>query len=70
MDTISLFNSTGNQQVDDILRGVIGISEIVFPNRIRGYYLTGSYANSYALPTSDIDMTIVFKGSFIVTIQA
>ena len=65
MDSISLLNSTGNQKGDDILRGTIGIFEIVFPNRIRGYYLTGSYANGYALPTSDIDMTVVFKGSFI-----
>ena len=64
MQTISLLKSTGNQRVDDILRGVIGIFETIFPDRIRGYYLVGSYADGTAVSTSDIDMKILFKNRF------
>lgn len=64
MDNISLLNSTQNQQVDVILRGIIGIFETVFPNRIRGYYLRGSYADGTALSTSDLDVDILFIGDF------
>ena len=64
MENISLLNSTGNQQVDDILRGVIGIFETIFSDRIRGYYLVGSYADGTAVSTSDIDMKILFKNRF------
>ena len=46
------------------MRGVIGIFETVFPDRIRGYYLVGSYADSTAVSTSDIDMKILFKNRF------
>jgi len=63
-DKISLVNSTGNERVDRILGGVIGIFERVFPNRIRSYYLTGSYANGTAVSTSDIDLHPIFKGGF------
>lgn len=34
----------GNATIDAIIDGLIGIYEAVFPERIRGYYLTGSYA--------------------------
>ena len=64
MQNISLLNSTGNQRVDNILRGVIGIFETIFPDRIRGYYLVGSYADGTAVSTSDIDMKILFKNRF------
>lgn len=64
MQNIPLLNSTGNQRVDNILRGVIGIFETIFPNRIRGYYLVGSYADGTAVSTSDIDMKILFKNRF------
>ena len=64
MDRILLLNSTGNQKVDDILRGTIGIFETVFPDRIRGYYLVGSYADGTAVSTSDIDLKILFKDCF------
>lgn len=65
MNTVSLLNSVGNRRVDDILRGVIGIFESVFPNRIRGYYLTGSYTDGSAVPASDIDVDILFIDNFI-----
>ena len=64
MENISLLNSTDNQRVDNILRGVIGIFETIFSDRIRGYYLVGSYADGTAVSTSDIDMKILFKNRF------
>lgn len=65
MESIRLRNSTGNQKIDDILRGFIGIHETVFPGRIRAYHVTGSYANQSALSTSDIDMTLVLRADFV-----
>lgn len=53
MNEISLINSTGNRQVDDILRGIVGLFEMAFPNRIRGYYLCGSYIDGSAIPCED-----------------
>lgn len=65
MSYVSLLNSVGNVKVDNILRGVIGIFESVFPNRIRGYYLKGSYTDGTAVPASDIDVDILFVDSFL-----
>jgi len=62
---ISLLASTGNQQVDKILQGIIGIYELVFPGCIRGYYLLGSYTDATSVSISDIDMAILFKGSSV-----
>ncbi len=64
MDIVVLLNTTGKGKVDEIIRGIIGIFEMVFPGRIRGYYLTGSYSDGSAITTSDIDMFIIFKDSF------
>jgi hypothetical protein len=62
MNDITPLHSTGNQQVDHILQGVIGLYEMIFPGRIRGYYLVGSYADGSAVAASDIDVEIWFKG--------
>ena len=62
MAEITLLTSTGNRQVDDILRGVIGVFEAAFPGRTRAYYLVGSYADGTALAESDIDFGVLFKG--------
>lgn len=56
---------SGNGQVDDIVRGLVGLYEVVFPGRIRGYYLTGSYAEGGVTALSDLDLFVVFKGDFI-----
>lgn len=65
METIIHLKSTNSVTVDQTLQGLIGLFEQAFPDRIRGYYLEGSYANRTALTTSDIDLVILFKGSFI-----
>jgi predicted nucleotidyltransferase len=62
MNNITLFNSTKVPKVDLLLCEIINLLEQSFPNRIRGYYLEGSYANHSAVATSDIDMRVVFKG--------
>ncbi len=64
METVHLLNTTCNEQVDNLLRDVIGIFERAFPERIRGYYIEGSYADVSSVATSDIDMIVVFKSHF------
>jgi hypothetical protein len=64
MNQIQLFHSTGQQKIDNIICGLIGLFETVFPGRIRSYYLVGSYADSSATPLSDIDIRVIFKDTF------
>lgn len=64
MSSIEPIYSTGQLQIDDTIRGIIGIFEAAFPTRIRSYYLVGSYADSSATPLSDIDIRIIFKDDF------
>lgn len=64
LNSVSLTNSTGYSQVDQIIQGVIGIFERIFPDRIRSYYLVGSYANGTAISTSDLDIHPLFKGGY------
>jgi hypothetical protein len=63
MTTLTLLASTGTEHVDQTLRGIIGLIELSFPGRVRGYYVEGSYADGTAVATSDIDMRVVFKGN-------
>jgi len=60
MDII-LANSTKDERVNQILCGLIGMFETVFPNRISGYYVKGSYSDETGIEASDIDITIMFK---------
>jgi hypothetical protein len=64
MKSISLLHSTGHREVDGILEGVVGLFELLFPGRVSGYYLTGSFSDGTAIPGSDIDMSVLFRGSF------
>lgn len=63
MADITLRSSTNVPHIDQILREIIGLIECRFRDRIRGYYLVGSYAVGEAVATSDLDMVVVFKGS-------
>ncbi len=60
---ITLKDTTGNADIDEMLTGVITVYEAAFPNRIRGYYLVGSYGDNTPVSTSDIDLEIIVKGS-------
>src|SRR5260221_14733461 len=65
MQEIVLLYSTQSSRIDYILLAIIGFCEMLFPNRIRGYYLQGSYATGNATSMSDIDMILLFRGGFI-----
>ena len=61
--SIDLCASTGNPQINGILRGLIGIYQTVFPGRLRCVYVIGSYSDGSAVPGSDLDVGIVFTES-------
>ena len=63
MTDITLLNSSGVEKVDSLVCEIINLLEQSFPDRIRGYYLEGSYADNSAVATSDIDIRVVFKSS-------
>ena len=63
--SITLQYETTDPQVNEILRGVLGVYEMMFPERIRGYYLIGSYLETTAVGLSDIDLYAIFKGDFV-----
>ena len=53
-----------NQTIRPLLDGTIGLLETIFPHRIRAFYLTGSFAEGTAVANSDLDLIVVFKGTF------
>jgi predicted nucleotidyltransferase len=61
---VELRFSTENDLADEILGGVIGIWENIFPGRVSGYYLFGSYSTGTADASSDLDLAILFKDRF------
>jgi predicted nucleotidyltransferase len=62
MVEIILLGSTSAEQVDQTARRAIDTMERQFPDRVRGYYLVGSYAAGEAIPVSDIDIVVMFEG--------
>ncbi|HEX9038438.1 MAG TPA: nucleotidyltransferase domain-containing protein [Ktedonobacterales bacterium] len=44
---------------------VIAAFERAFPGRLRSAYVLGSYADATATPASDLDLTLVFRDSFL-----
>lgn len=68
--TTTLLESTGAPAADRLLQGVIGILEQAFPNRVRGYFVRGSYATATSTQGSDLDMFVVFKHAFLEPAEA
>ena len=64
IEHLALCTTTGDRRADTLLQGTIGVLETCFPDRVRGYYLVGSYANGSAVATSDLDLVVVFKHAF------
>jgi hypothetical protein len=60
MTAITLIHSTGSPRADTVVRGIVTLFECLYPQRITGYYVKGSYADQTAIDTSDLDLTIVF----------
>jgi predicted nucleotidyltransferase len=52
----------GNGALDAALRTTVTKLLLAFPARIRSIYLLGSYAFGHALPSSDVDLVVVFGG--------
>jgi len=64
MDTY-LLHTIGELYVDAPLVDMVQQYELVFPDRVRSYYLLGSYADGCAVVGSDIDVYILFKEAFL-----
>ncbi|MEO7909329.1 MAG: nucleotidyltransferase domain-containing protein [Roseiflexaceae bacterium] len=50
--------------IDAILLGIVHAFEHALPNRVRAYYLLGSYVEGTAVPLSDIDCFVIFADQF------
>ena len=60
MEEFFLQHSLGSAQADAAACEVIRIYEEALPGQIAGYYVEGSYADQTQLPTSDLDMVLIF----------
>ncbi len=51
-----------NKRADQLIAAVLSLINLVFPGRVRACYLIGSYADGTAVPHSDLDLIVIFKG--------
>lgn len=58
---VDLHAQTGISQIDRLITGIVEIIEAAFPQRVRGYYLVGSYSDEVSVARSDLDLEILFK---------
>ncbi|CAN5546377.1 hypothetical protein BH10CHL1_BH10CHL1_26300 [soil metagenome] len=65
METTTLAFSTGHLLADQVLQEIVTLFERLFPNRVIAYYVEGSYADQTAIATSDLDLTLVFRATFV-----
>ncbi len=66
MNTHHLLYTIGKRYVDEPLVNMVQQYELAFPDRVRSYYLLGSYADECAVVGSDIDVYVLFKESFLI----
>ena len=62
---IHLRRAIGKPYVDELLADVVQEYESAFPDRVRSYFLLGSYADGCAVIGSDIDAYVLFKETFL-----
>jgi hypothetical protein len=65
LSQITLPSATGNPEIDELLGSIVGIFNLAFPDRIRGYYIGGSYALGNPISTSDAVSPILPASSAI-----
>ena len=63
--SIRLLHTVGKPYVDEILADVVQEYELAFPDRVRSYFLLGSYADGCPVVGSDIDAYVLFKETFL-----
>ncbi len=63
--SIHLLHAVGKPYVDELLAYVVQEYEAAFPDRVRSYFLLGSYADGCPVIGSDIDAYILFKETFL-----
>lgn len=51
-----------NKTADQLIEAVLNLIDLFFPGRVRACYLVGSYAEGTAVPHSDLDLIVIFKG--------
>jgi NTP pyrophosphatase (non-canonical NTP hydrolase)/predicted nucleotidyltransferase len=61
MDSLTPYHTFGALAVDLPVIETIQRFEAAFPDRIRSYFMLGSYADHHAVDGSDIDMYVLFK---------
>lgn len=59
--TVDLKYSTSQEVVSQTLQSCIASYELLFPSRIRSYFLVGSYLDGSAIKNSELDVIILFK---------
>jgi hypothetical protein len=64
MNPNELLFVTNKPLVDSILQGIVRAYETAFPDRVRSYYLIGSYVEGMGVPLSDIDCFVIFANVF------
>lgn len=65
MTVVALLQSTGHVQADRAVQALVKRFESLFPQRVVGYFVEGSYADQTAIATSDLDLTLVFRDQFV-----
>ncbi len=66
---INLIGSTNNQKINEIISCLVLRIEDLLPQKIKAYYLIGSYADGSSRVSSDIDILVVFKRKKIFNIE-
>lgn len=61
---IILAHHTNDLKTDDILKGFISFCELLLPDSIAAYYLSGSRSDNTAVASSDIDLIIIENQPF------
>ncbi|RYZ38794.1 MAG: nucleotidyltransferase domain-containing protein [Myxococcaceae bacterium] len=64
-EEVTLVGLTEDMGVNATLFGFVGLYSMMFPGRVAACYLVGSHATSEAVGESDLDLTLVFKDTFL-----
>jgi predicted nucleotidyltransferase len=63
VSTMQLLASTNSASADEAILKTLEAVQLGFNKKLLSAYVTGSYANGYAVSTSDVDLFLVFEGT-------